>query len=73
MKTYVEVIISSEGDKASSITSKLIEMGFETGYGQHDFIYTWKKEVVLPQLLHFIDTVQEKLKGTHVMLKFETV
>jgi hypothetical protein len=73
MKTYLEVTVSSEGEKASVITSKLIEMGFETGYGQHDFIYKWKKDVVLSQLLYFIDQVQERLKGSHVLLKFETV
>ena len=73
MKTYLEVMISSNGAKASDITSKLIEMGFETGYGQHDFVYTWKKDVVMSQLLHFIDQVQEKLKDANVFLKFQTI
>jgi hypothetical protein len=73
MKTYLEVTVSSDGEKASIITSKLIEIGFETGYGQHDFIYNWKKEPVLPELLKFIDQIQGKLKGSNVLLKFETV
>ena len=73
MKTYLTVSVSSEGEKASVITSKLIEMGFETGYGKHDFIYTWKKDVVISQVLHFIDQVQNKLKGSQTLLKFETI
>jgi len=73
METQLEVIVSSDGEKASVITSKLIEMGFEPGYGQHDFVYIWKKDVVLSQLLHFIDQVQDKLRGCQVLLQFETI
>jgi len=43
MKTYVEVIISTEGEKASVITDIFFEMGFKTTFGQHDFVYNWKK------------------------------
>ena len=73
MKTYLEIILSSEGEKASVITSKLVELGFEPGYGQNDFVYTWKKEVVLSKVLYFIDSVQDKLKGSKVYLKFQTI
>ena len=73
MKTYLEVILSSEWEKASIVTERLLDMGFESGFGQHDFVYNWKKEVVMSQLLYFIDQVQHKLKGCNVSLKFQTI
>ena len=73
MKTYLELTLSSDGEKASVITSKLIDIGFKPGYGQHDFVYEWKKDVVMSQLLYFIDQVQDKLKDSKVLLKFQTI
>jgi hypothetical protein len=43
MKTYVEIIVSTEGEKASIITDKFFEMGFKTTFGEHDFVFNWKK------------------------------
>ena len=73
MKTYLEVIVSTEGEKASVITDKLLELGFETGLGEHDFVYRWKEKTVLPEVLKFVDRVQSKLAGCKAMLKFTTV
>lgn len=73
MKTYLEIMVNSDGEKASVITEKLLEMGFESGFGQHDFVYNWKKEVVMSQLLFFIDQVQHKLEGCNVLLNFQTI
>ena len=73
MKTYLEITLLSDGEKASAITSKLIENWFQPGIGQHDFVYEWKKDVLMPQLLHFIDHVQEKLKDSKILLKFQTI
>ena len=73
MKTYVEVIVSTEGEKASIITNKLFEMGFKTTFGQHDFVYNWKKNITLPEVLKFVDSVQQNLNGTKAMLKFTTI
>jgi hypothetical protein len=73
MKTYVEVIVSTEGEKASVITDKFFDLGFKTTFGQHDFVYNWKKFVTLPEVLIFVDNVQKKLKGTRAMLKFTTI
>ena len=55
MKTYVEVIVSTEGEKASIITDMFFNIGFKTTFGQHDFVYNWKKNVTLPEVLRFVD------------------
>ena len=73
MKTYVEVYVSSEGEKASIITEKLLELGLETGLGEHDFVYQWKENTVLPEVLKFVDRIQSRLAGSNAMLKFTTV
>ena len=73
MKTYVEVIVSTEGEKASVITDIFFELGFKTTFGQHDFVYTWKKNVTLSEVLKFVDNVQNKLHGTGSLLKFSTI
>jgi hypothetical protein len=73
MKTYIEVFVSADGEKGSQITQKLTEMGLETGFGQHDFQYTWKENVTLPEVLRFVDSVQAKLKDTGAILKFTTI
>ncbi len=73
MKTYVEVMISTEGEKASIITDIFFELGFKTTFGQHDFVYNWKKNVTLSEVLKFIDNIQQKLNGTGAILKFSTI
>jgi hypothetical protein len=73
MKTYVEVMVSSDGELASVITDRLFDMGLKTTFGQHDFVYHWKKKVTLIEILKFVDSVQRKLKGTGSILKFTTI
>ena len=48
-------------------------MGFKTTFGQHDFVYNWKKKVTLSEILKFVDSVQRKLNGTGALLKFSTI
>ena len=73
MKTYIEVLISADGEKASLISEKLFDMGLKPSFGEHDFVYNWKDEVVLPEVLNFVDQIQLKLKGTGAILKFTTI
>ncbi len=73
LKTYVEVFVSAEGEKASIITQKLHDMGLKPAFGEHDFVYNWKDDVTLPEVLRFVDDVQSKLKGTGTILKFATI
>ncbi len=72
MKTYVEVYVSADGEKASVITDKLLELGLKSTIGEHDFVYNWKDELVLTEVLKFVDRIQSKLKGSGAMLKFST-
>ena len=48
-------------------------MGLKTTFGQHDFVYRWKKKATLIEVLRFIDKVQSELKGTGAILKFTTI
>ena len=73
MKTYIEVLISADGEKASLISEKLFDMGLKPSFGEHDFVYNWKDDVVLPEVLNFVDQIQSKLKGTGAILKFTTI
>jgi hypothetical protein len=73
MKTYVEVSHSADGEKASVIFEKLLELGLKPSFGQNDFVYNWKGNVTLPEILKFIDCVLSKLKGTGAILKFATI
>ena len=73
LKTYVEVFISAEGEKASIITQKLHDLDLGPAFGQHDFVYNWKDDVTLPEVLRLVDNIQSKLKGTGTILKFTTI
>lgn len=72
METYIDVYISSDGIKSSEILKKLVEMGLKPSIGEHDFIHDWKGIVSIDEEIEFIDKIQEKLKGTGVILKFTT-
>ena len=73
MKTYVEVLVSADGEKASVISERLIEMGLKPTIGEHDFVYNWKDNAAISEVLKFVDRVQSKLKGTGAILNFSTI
>ena len=74
MKTYLSIMISSEGSLASKITEKLKELGFDTSLGSHDFVYNWKdKDIVPAQVINFVDKVQRQLKGMGVRFSTTTI
>jgi len=73
METYIDIFINSDSEKASVIFDKLSKMGLKYHIGEHDFIYDWKGIVSIKEELVFIDSIQEKLKGANVTLKFTTI
>ena len=73
MKTYVEILHSADGEKVSVIFEKMRDMGFEPTLGEHEFVYNWKKNVTLPEVIKFLDNVVTKLRGTGAILKFTTI
>ena len=73
METYVDVFMNVDGEKASVIFSKLSELGLKYSLGEHDFIYDWKRVVSIKEELDLINKIQDKLKGTGVILKFTTI
>jgi hypothetical protein len=72
METYIDLFISTDGEKNSVIYKKLIELGFKPTLGEHDFVYNWNGIVNLEEEMEFIDLIQTKLKGTNAYLKFTT-
>lgn len=73
METYVDVFLSSDGEKASVVFNKLKDMGLKYHMGEHDFLYDWKGITKISDELAFVDSIQEKLKGDGVILKFTTI
>ena len=74
MKTYLTVTFNSDGAPASKITDTLIDFGFNTTMGGHDFVYDWgKRDPTIDQVINFIDKIQKKLKGANVNMHFDTV
>ena len=67
MKTYMSIMISSDGSLASEITDILTDLGFKTHFGSHDFVYDWKdQQVTISDVQKFIDEVQNELRGMDV-------
>ena len=73
MKTYIEILHSADGEKVSVIFEKMRGMGFEPALGEHEFVYNWKKNVTLSEVIKFLDGVVTKLRGTGAILKFTTI
>ena len=73
METYIDVLMNADGEKGSVIFNRLKEMGLKYHMGEHDFIHDWKRFITINEELAFIDSVQEKLKGTGVLLRFTTL
>ena len=73
MKTYVEILHSADGEKVSIIFEKMKDLGFKPALGEHDFVYIWKKDVVINEIIEFLDNVISKLKGSGAILKFTTI
>ncbi len=73
MKSYLIIWFSSEGGRPSEINQRLMSLGFKPLQGTYDFIYEWRKNVEVEEILHFGDKVQMTLQGLNVMFKLETV
>ena len=74
MKTFVTLTLNSDGGLASEVVDLILDMGFNSTLGSHDFVYDWKKKDVTPsQVIDLLDKVQKKLKGMNVLLQFATV
>lgn len=73
METFVDIYLNADGEKSSVIFKKISELGLKYHIGEHDFIYDWKKIAEISDELALIDRIQEKLKGSGVILKFTTI
>ena len=73
METYIDIILSSDGEKASVVEKKLFNMGLKPSMGNHDFMYDWKGIVDKSEVIALADKIQSKLKGSGVLMKFITI
>ena len=73
METYLDLMISADGEKASVIHKKLLEIGLKPTIGEHEYVYKWEGLADLDEEMELIDKIQKTLKDTGAMLKFTTV
>jgi len=74
MKTYLEILVNSEGSSPSIIQDQLLNLGFKATRGNYDFVFEWKKEInAIDELVWFADKVHQVLKGHSVYFKIETI
>lgn len=73
MKTFLIMYFGTEGVPASEIAKRLEDLGFETHYGPHDFIYDWKdKKPGKEDILSLGDKVTAALKGSGAVFNLDT-
>jgi len=72
METYIDIFLNADGEKASIVEKKLIEMGLKPTIGDHDFVYDWGKIVDTSEVVNLVDKIQSNLEGSGVILKFKT-
>ena len=72
METYIDIFLNTDGEKASNIEKKLIDMGLKPTFGDHDFVMDWGKIVDQSEVIYLIDKIQLNLKGSGAILKFKT-
>ncbi len=73
MKSYLILWFNSEGGKPSEINQRLMSLGFKPLQGTHDYVYEWRKNVEVEEILSFGDKVKMTLQGLNVMFKLETI
>jgi hypothetical protein len=74
MKTYLKIMLNSEGSTPSDIKNQLLNMGFTATKGNYDFVYEWKQESVdIDELVWFADKVHSSLKKNKVYFTIETI
>lgn len=73
METYLDVFLNADGEKASVIEKRLLEIGLKPSMGNHDFIYDWKGIVEKSEVVALADKIQSKLKGTGAFMKLITI
>jgi hypothetical protein len=73
METYIDIFLNADGEKASIVEKKLIDMDLKPTIGDHDFVYDWGKSVDTSEVVDLVDKIQSNLKGSKVFLKFTTI
>ncbi len=72
MKSYMKIWFNSEGALPSDVNSRLMSLGFEPIQGDYDYVYDWKREPKIEEILALADKVHLTLKGMKVLFKLKT-
>jgi hypothetical protein len=74
MKTNLIIWHNSEGADPVKIMELLSELHFRPVEGHYDYEYDWESRIVSTEsVVYFCKTIHEKLKGTNVYYKIETI
>ena len=73
MKTYLTLFFSSEGVRPSEVTKILNRMGFEALHGIYDYVYDWKRDGDVEEVVRFGDKIKYILDKLNIYYKMETV
>jgi hypothetical protein len=67
------MVFSTDGASPEEIIDTMRQLGFEPSLGMHDFVYKWKHNVELKQVLELISKMHAALKGTKIGYEVTTV
>ncbi len=73
MRTYLRLVMDSEGAPFSELATLLADLGFRPVQGEYDFLYEWDREATVRESLFFADRVHTALKGKRIWFQVETV
>lgn len=72
MKTYLLVFHSSEGATPSEVVERIKSVGFKVMKGYYDFVYEWREQQSIDEVVKIADVLHSVLKGTGTSFKLET-
>lgn len=73
MRTYVRMVFNTEGAHPKEIVDIMRSIGFEEALGMHDFVYKWKRNVDVMDVLELIARMHTALKGKNIGYEVTTV
>ena len=73
MKTYLTVWFTTEGEKTSEVTDRLMSIGFRPVRGNYDYVYDWEEDAALDDIIKLANRVHTTLKDCNVYYRLESI
>jgi len=73
MRTYVRMSFHSEGASPVKVLDTMRALGFEESMGLHDFVYKWKEQTTIEEVIQLTAKMHERLKGLDVNYEITTI